>query len=181
MAQINGNGKEKPKVSLGAEWRRRRAQEHLTRLPSGNLAKLRTVDLYGLMEQGDVPDVLTTLAASVLFEGADKVISLDEPAKGKADRGDILERARQRVDLINLVCKAAFVEPRIVDDPQADDELAIDDVHMEDRAFVFWLALRPAEELSRFRYESPPDVEAVQQRDDAPSEAEPATAQSNPA
>jgi hypothetical protein len=69
-----------------------------------------------------------------------------------ASNEESLRHAQGTMTLINAVCRAAFVQPRIVDEPATDDEITIDDVTIIDRYFVFQLATQPAEVLRTFMF-----------------------------
>lgn len=126
--------------TLGAQWRKAREEGVVVTLPSGNVARLRPVALDVLVTSGEVPDLLTPLAARMLYGEVG-----DEELQGVA------EVARGTAKLCNLVCRAAFVEPRIVDDPQAEDEVALEDVDFTDRMAVFQVAIQGARSLETFR------------------------------
>ena len=53
--------------------------------------------------------------------------------------------------MVNIIATAALLEPRIVDDPQADDEIALDDLDFGDRTAIYMIAKQPLEVLHRFR------------------------------
>jgi hypothetical protein len=63
------------------------------------------------------------------------------------------------IESINYVCKAALLYPKVVDTPKAEDEIAVTELSLSDRMWIFKLAFMPAEVLSRFRYEPSRDVE----------------------
>ena len=126
------------------------------KLPSAEIwVRLRPVALDVLMMSGKIPDTLTPMAASVLWEP--RIYTSDE-AK------EILERTqaiRERVELINIVCAAGMAEPRIVDDPTADDKIGSDDLDFVDKFTIYQLVTQPAGWLHRFRAEQTPDVAVV--------------------
>lgn len=161
MVASNGNGYhgDAPHVTAGSMWRSAREQGYLKQLPSGNYARLRPVALDKLLLGGEIPDILTPLVVKMLMDGADRV-GLDEFLSEKGTE-NALSQFAEMISLVNLICIAAFVEPKIVTSPQAEDEISIDDLDMADRGLVFNLALQPVEVLRRFRLESRPDVETV--------------------
>lgn len=131
---------EELRPTLGIEWRKPRREGVLVPLPSGNVARIRPVALDVMIASGQIPDVLTPLAAKTLW------------TEVEADQiGNVAEMATGMADLFNVVCRAAFVEPRIVDDPQAEDEIGIEDIDFQDKAAVFQLAIGPARQLELFR------------------------------
>lgn len=130
----------------GAAWRQPRTEGYTKELPSGAVARLRPVSPDQLIAAGEVPDILTPLVLKMLFQGSDgsELSQLTQPEQ-------VLSHAGETVKLINAICRLAFVQPRIVDDPQTDDEISIDDVAIIDRSFVFQLVTQPAEVLRDFR------------------------------
>lgn len=159
---IRDNG-DAPHATSGAVWRSAREQGYLKQLPSGNWARLRPVALDRLLISGEVADLLTPLVVKMVMDGADTV-SLDT-FLNNATAERTLGTVAETIQLLDLVCRAAFVEPRIVDNPQADDEISLADLSLEDKGLAFSLAMQPAEELRRFRLEPTPDVATVPDRD----------------
>ncbi|MCB0184342.1 MAG: hypothetical protein KDE31_08760 [Caldilineaceae bacterium] len=153
----------------GIDWRKPRVEGYMQQLPSGNWARLRPVAPEALIVSGNIPDVLTPLVSRMLYEGIDKTAETLEQALSGTEAGDVdmdkvttaLKRMGEMVDAFDAVCVAAFVSPRIVAEPDADDEIAIDDLTLNDKLHVFYLATQPAEVLRFFRYEPPADVAAV--------------------
>lgn len=136
---------ETKRPTRGTDWRRPREEGFTLELPSGNVARIRPVALDVLLRNGDVPDLLTPWVAKTIYEGVDtdeldKLLSVDT----------LVEQSEGMLALIDAICAAAFVEPRIVEDPQADDEIAIADVELQDRGAVFSLAVLPAQALRSF-------------------------------
>lgn len=116
-----------------------------------------------------------------MFEGADataetiaKVIGdvtepvADDPTRLKEAMAGLENLER----VCDIVCRAAFVNPRIVDDPQGDNEIGIDDIDLPDKIHVLTLSLRGAAALKHFRYQPETDVEPVpdEQGDAQPTE-----------
>lgn len=153
-------------ITSGRAWRQPREEGFVKALPSGNVARLRPVDMSALLASGEIPDILTPLAVSTIMDGAD--------TEKLANPEDLAEHTSEMIRFFNLVCKAAFLEPRIVDDPQGDDEISIEDVELQDRSFVYALATQPAEVLRTFRLRETPDVDPVSDGQDDGTEAEPA-------
>lgn len=140
----------------GAALRAVREQGVLQELPSGIVVRMRPVKPAHLLRLGKIPDVLTPLVLKVLYGQAQQ-----------RDFNDFLSLREQRdealavVESVRVVCTAALVEPRIVDDPQADDEIHIDDLDAADQAWIFNLAFLEAKELRSFRRGQAPDVEPM--------------------
>lgn len=140
------------KATTGKAWRKAREEGYLITLPSGNVARLRPVALDVLITSGQLPDVLTLMAASHLWSDQEY-----EP-------GDIAkqsEMAKDYADLINAVIPAAMLSPRVVDEPDADDEITLDDIEFADKIAVFNLSTAGATALRGFRDKQARDVEIV--------------------
>jgi hypothetical protein len=116
-------------------------------MPSGNYARLRPVALDVLLSETDnIPNLLLPLAARVVWE--ESVPGAVEDGKATTD---LLAATPQILGLINVVCKAAFMEPRVVNDPQADDEIGLEDIEFDDKMAVWKLCVQPVEVLRGFR------------------------------
>jgi len=154
-------------VTPAAEWRRMREEGVQQTLLSGRVVRLRTVTPDRLLKTGRVPDILTPIVTKMLFEEVDND-ELNEFIKPRDNVADNLAM----IEGLNVVCQAGMLYPRIVDNPQAEDEISIDDLTLADRGWVFKLVFQPAEVLARFRIESLGDVEAGAdgKRDEQPSE-----------
>ena len=154
----------------GIDWRKPREEGFLLALPSGNSAKIRPVALDVLLRQGKVPDLLTPFVAKMIYEGVDtdeldKLLSVEKLA----------EQSDEMLALIDAICAAAFLEPRIVAEPQAEDEIAIEDVELADRGTVFSLAMLPANDLRRFLDRQAASLEPVSDGNgDGPAPEQPA-------
>lgn len=129
------------KPTSGKQWRRPREEGYAVTLPSGNVAVIRPVALDVMLQRGEIPDLLTPIAASMLW----KETEVD---------ADTVERepalALRMMELFDVVARAAFLEPRIVDEPEAHDEIAPADLSLEDKGWVFQLAIQPARVLATF-------------------------------
>jgi hypothetical protein len=162
------------RATSGAAWRALRTQGVPIELPSGHIAHLRPVAPEALVAQGEILDILTPLVTQMLFQGVDaSADAIAQVLGGMMEADDGADPAQLRAAATNLahleqvcdqVCRAAFVDPRIVDDPQADDEIALADLDLTDKVHVFTLALRGAAALQHFRAEPPADVEPVPDR-----------------
>lgn len=169
------------RATAGSAWREPRQAGVPVQLPSGNIARLRPVEPQALLKQGEIIDILTPLVAKMLFQGADATAEtiaqvIGDATAGTDDNPAQLESAAARLaDLervCDIVCKAAFVDPRVVDDPQAENEIAPDDIELADKIQVFTLALRGAAALRHFRYEPNGDVESLPNSEGQPQPAE---------
>lgn len=166
MTPNKTDSKEVMQVTPAAVWRAPRLEGYLKQLPSGRMARLRPVSPADLLLRDDLPSLVKPVIARMLFEG------IDNPTREirqmvEQGEGDPRQTSREAMVLYDLVCRLAFVEPQIVDNPQADKEIHIDDVELLDRNFVFNICTLGANALRDFHYD--PQVEA-----EASDTAEPA-------
>ena len=146
------------KVTSGPEWRRPREEGVLKQLPSGKVAQLRRLSLLSLIERGTIPDPLSGLISEMI---GGKKLTVD------------LNTFQDFAEILKVICQVAFIAPRIVDEPQADDEISIEDVDFDDRLHVFNWCQQEVRFLQPFRQEQTGDVEAPHDSDDVPVETEP--------
>ena len=152
----------KKRPTRGSEWRKQRREGYLIPLTSGNVARLRPVALDVLLKQGRIPDFLTSAVSELLFEGNPK-------------SKDMAQYTSDMLELMNVICIAAFVEPRIVEDPQGEDEIGIDDLHLKDKAQVMSLVTEPANVLRAFSETQMRSLDALSDGDgDEPAPEQPA-------
>lgn len=144
-----------PTVTPGLAWRKPRTEGYVVTLPSGNVVRLRPAALDVLIASGKIPDLLTPAAADALWssENLDSAAVKDILAKA--------ERAKDFIALVSLVVRASVIEPKIVDDPKADDEIALSDIEFSDKVIIYQLAIQPSVVLSSFRSGQAPDVAIV--------------------
>lgn len=125
-------------------------------LPSGDTVVVRGVGFDALLLSERVPDLLTPLVIKAC-NGEQAAL----PAIKDTDE----EAKRQTMEMIrfyNLVCELAFVSPRIVANPQADDEISITDLDQVDKQYVCGAVLgTPTAWIKSFRAEQAQDVPAV--------------------
>lgn len=151
---------EELKPDLGKAWRKQREEGAVGRLPSGRLVRGRTVQPIHILELGEeVPDILTVLALKLFYGKATK--------ENVFDFHDVTESAEQALKVgksLRIVTRAFLLEPRVVNEPLADDEIHIDDVEPHDQAFIFDIAFLGADALKEFflaTLEQDSDLESV--------------------
>lgn len=180
MAGMNGAGMR----ITGAQIRAARERGFEQVLPeSGYPVRLRHLEPEALLQQGEVPDLLSPLVEAMLFEGldADRIeAQLSEALKPESFS---LERTEKLIRYINLMCAAALVYPRMEtrDIPEGtaleDDVILPEDLPLADRFFIWSMSLQPVEVLRRFRYSKPgATVEPVPDGDEDRVQAEPIAA-----
>lgn len=154
MSDTNGN-----KPTPGSEWRRARQEGEVIRLPSGNYARIRPVALDRLILSGQLPNLLIPYAARMLWEP----ITTREIAEET-------EQAKGYAELVNIIVPAALLSPRVVDNPQGEDEIGLDDLDFDDKAMIFQLSTASAEALRSFRRQQERSMAAASgEQDDEPA------------
>lgn len=148
--------KQQPTMAAWRKARKERQEGIPQTLISGVEVRMRSVSPDKLLRGGSLPDVLTPLVVRSLYEDVREELD----AFTFTQREDAAEALRM-IDSVNVVCQEALVWPRIVDDPQNEDEISIDDLSLSDRMWIFRLAFMPAEVLSSFRYQQEGDVEGA--------------------
>lgn len=153
------------KPTPAAVWRKPRLEGYVVTLPSGNRVRLRPVALDLLILGGDLPDLLTPIAARSLWTETDVAAIADQ-----------VELAQGFAELVNRVVPLAVLEPEIVTDVPSgyqfgDDEIALDDIDFGDKLAIFQLATQPAAVLRSFREQQAAGVAALSDGQDG----EPAT------
>lgn len=152
----------KPKVTGAAEWRAPREKGFVVTLSSGNIARIRPVALDVMLQDGSLPDLLSPLAAKALWTETDV-----------EQIGEMSELAAGMAALFGQVCKAAFMNPRVVElaegEELGENEIMLADIDFRDKGEVFQLAILPAQLLRKFCEEQARDVESSHAgADDAP-------------
>ena len=144
-------------ITSAFEWRRNREEGELVQLPySGKIVRIRTVRPDQLLRLGKIPNPLSALMVDIIYgrmdgEKMDNFVSL----------GEDVEAAMDMLESLRIVCVAALVAPKIVENPTKDNEISIDDIELSDRSYIFRLTFVSAEALKNFRYEPPTDVEVT--------------------
>jgi hypothetical protein len=151
MTQQNGQH-----ATPGREMRQVREEGQLLQLPSSQKwVRLGPVAIDALMIAGKIPDLLTPLAASVLW--APKWITQEDAESILTEA----KAAREYVELIGIICRASLREPKVVDAPTADDEISLDDLDIHDKFTIFNISTQPLGWLHRFREQQAANVESV--------------------
>lgn len=171
MAKQNGNGsspqpEQELKPTLGSQLRQMREQGIVLPFPSGNTYRVRMVGAAALLRRGNLPNILLRFVIDAIYQGvtADKIdafFGLQEQE----------EHALEFLDSLRICCEETFLEPRIVDDPQGDDEASIADIPLMDQTWAFDLAFGFARELRPFRPQQEVDVGVVVSTEDLPQAA----------
>lgn len=148
-------------VPPASAWRKPREQGYTVRLPSGNVATLRPVAVDVLLLSGKLPDLLSPIVAKTLWAET-------EPAT----LADQAELSKGFAELVNIVTRASMLNPRIVDEPSADDEIGLEDIDFSDKLAIFQLATGGSAVLQKFLEQQAASVEPVRdgESDNEPTE-----------
>lgn len=120
------------------DWRNSRFKLFI--LPSSeNVIKLKRVGLFDLVVQGGIPDTLSGMALEMVNK--EKLKSLSA------------EQLKEYEQVINLVVKAAAVEPK-VSEKATDQTLGVREIDWIDRVAIFDWANGAANQLRPFRPEA---------------------------
>ena len=144
--------KYKLKVTSAAEWRRFREEGEIVPLSSGRVVRLRPVALDKLILSGELPDILTPIAAHTLWGNQadnDKVLT------------EQVDMAKSYFELVNRIVAMVLMEPVVVTADPQDDQVLIDDISLQERVEIFTLAQQPAEGLRAFREQQEKRLELV--------------------
>lgn len=119
---------EQRQVTTGREWR----QGYVRTLPSGKTVRLRKPSLLGLTSHGQAPDLLT----GIIIAGIQ-----GKPTNSVAMEDITPETLESFVKALNTICQGCFLEPRIVERAQAEDEIEVGDIEDNDKMAVLMWAL----------------------------------------
>ena len=118
-------------------------------LPSGRVVRIRPAKPRALLALGQLPDELAELAVAMVYGQLTR-----EQWIALFTLPDRIDQARARLETLRALCTAALVYPRLVEHPQADDEMHFDDLEDGDiikiavAAGVLPLAWRGVQRLS---------------------------------
>lgn len=128
-------------ATSGKEWRKAREEGIETLMPSGMTANLRPVEADFFLRVGHVPDALAPLINTIISGDSYK---LEIPPVEQ------LEKGKEWIAFLNELCTYAFVTPKVVEAPQADDEISVDDICYLDKFSVYQKFSMPAHKLRAF-------------------------------
>lgn len=138
MSNKNGHTPEQPTSAL--DWRKPRTEGYLVQLPSGKVARVRPVGPEVFVTLKRIPMVIGDL-----LMGNDSTVEIDFTTP---------ENLGQWIEVLDAITKGCFVVPKVVDNPVAEDEIALADVELLDKAFLFNLFGKPARAIETFCQQS---------------------------
>lgn len=143
-------------VTQGKAMREMREAGVVLPFPSGNNYRVRLVGAARLLRRGSLPNVLLSFAIDAIYNGV-SVEKLDAFLTLQDKEENVLEFMKS----LRIICEEMFMDPLVVENPTADNEVFIDDIAPIDQGWAFKLAFAPAEALRPFRAESESDVVSV--------------------
>ena len=145
-------------VTSGKAWREAREIGFAIRFPSGNVARIRPMEVDFFILNGRMPDDLAEEVVKLINGNS---VKLELPAV------QVVDTVRdQWVPFLNQLCKYAFISPKVVDTPQADDEISVDDIAYTDKVVLYRMFGFPAQVLRKFREKQTGDVAVVESQSD---------------
>lgn len=160
MPKHSRASRDRPRITSGREWHETVRRGEIIELPSGATVRLRRLSVADVLCLGYIPDVISPAVTKAVIYGNTSAYS---------DWGP-----QEFYELWGAICRGTFVEPRIVDNPQADDEIALSDVGTSDRVAVYQWAAGEARLFRKFpERESGGDVAVVSDGEAVREQAEP--------
>lgn len=129
----------------GKTWREAREQGVEVRLPSGNEVRIRPMEVDFFILNGEIPDVLAPVI-NLMINAKPYSLPL-----GPGEETTEVEKWKKWVTFLNTLVTFALISPKVVENPQADDEISIDDIGYGDKMLVYQFFSRPAQILRGFR------------------------------
>lgn len=161
-----------PGVTTASQWKNQ-VKAHPVQVPSGNTCLMRKVGLQVFVSQGMIPNSLMPIVQAAITKG-------QPPSQKDLEKLPSETLMNDMIDLIDKVTLFCVMEPRVhsvpiddnrqiipIGDPRRhSDVLYVDEVDLEDKMFIFNVAVGGTTDLERFRQESSAHVEAVPGRED---------------
>lgn len=114
---------------------------------SGNVALLKRLHILDLAGLGYLPDTLTAKVQQAFFDAESAQLEDDAEAAGR----NLINQLGLAgfYDLLAQLCKAVFVQPRVVDEPaEGAEEIAPSDINFDDRVWLFTWVMGADEEVA---------------------------------
>jgi hypothetical protein len=135
-------------VTSAAERRNKRDAGVEIQFPEyGDWVAIRPMDEAFFFKQGMIPDFLAPFINEMIATGQAKMPTI--------------EKNEEWLKFLDSLVRFSFVNPKVVDDPQADNEIGIDEVGYADKCFLYGLFGRPANILRAFRDQQTKPVAVV--------------------
>lgn len=145
---------------------------HAIQVPSGNVCLMRKVGLQVFMKQGIIPNSLMPIVQKAISQGKPPS---NKDLEALSSNESLMDDMMELMDEVTLFC---VIEPRVErvprddqgaiipigDDRRSDNLLYVDEVDIEDKMFIFNVAVGGTSDLERFRQESAAHMEDVSGR-----------------
>lgn len=133
----------------------------LVELPSGNFVKVRLPGIEAFLRKGMIPNTLLPLVQQAL---SGKVESAEKAAVEVFSDPTKLEQLFELYDTVTIEC---MVDPVVLPIPKSEterkeDALYVDEILMEDKTYIWNLAIGGVKDLETFRKEQARVVESLQ-------------------
>jgi hypothetical protein len=151
-------------------------------LPSGNVALVRIPGPQAFLTEGIIPNALLPIIQEVIDEAQKGKQMTPKQEESIADMMRDPEKLRQVFEMADAVTLYCVVEPEVLPTPEDESEkdpelLYVDEVDLDDKLFIFHVAMGGSKDLETFRPESLSDVGGVSgSKDVASSTKRPARA-----
>lgn len=138
-------------VTSATAWREVRNKGVEITLPQfGDVVAIRPMDVEFFVRTGRIPLFLTETVQKIIH-GENYEMEIPHDA----------EKTKEWLTWLNELVTFAFVSPKVVSDPRADDEISIDEISYEDKLFIYRFFGRPAATLRRFHTKQAEPVAAL--------------------
>ena len=125
-------------TTTASERRRVREQGIEITFPEyGDVVAIRPMDETFFFKHGMIPDFLAPTVNEMIGTGQAKLPTV--------------EKNQEWLNWLDNLVKWAYISPKVVDEPQGDDEISIEEVGYSDKVFLYGLFGRPANVLRSFR------------------------------
>lgn len=122
-------------------------QGYLLQLPSGRAVQVRPISAMGLLSSNLLPDELFRVVEEWISGETKSVLSEDDTINKLGGKAQAVKRSRQFYEAYAYV---ALLSPRMVENPQADDEIGPLDMDDTDLQFLQQFLGRSGKELASF-------------------------------
>lgn len=163
-------------VTSASEWKGRRGSP--IELPSGNIALLRRPGVEHFIRSGSIPNSLKNAIRSAMDKKpSDKLNQLMENEDDLVELFSLMDRILLEVVVEPKVEPIPFLDDgtKLPIDERDDSVIYVDEVDLEDKAFIFQYALGGTKDLERFRKEQASTLGNLQSEQGVVKPSEPAS------
>lgn len=150
-------------VASGKLMRANREEGVVVPFPSGNNYRVRPTTVVKLLKRGDLPNPLLAFLVDIFYNSAN-----EQKVDAFMAAGQQKQNALDLLGSFKIICEEMFLQPRVVDEPQTDDEVRIEDIPATDQLFAFRVTFLGVDALRPFREEQATAVESVHGPENVP-------------